>query len=65
MTRPVFAEARAQAVGITRADVGSAIALATDGLQSGFYRERDRLIPIILRTPRAEVADGELRDLLV
>ena len=65
VTRPVMAEDRAQAVGITRQDVATAIALATDGVRSGSYRERDRLIPIILRTPRAEVADGELRDRLV
>ncbi|MEM8849373.1 MAG: efflux RND transporter permease subunit [Pseudomonadota bacterium] len=65
VTRPVLAEDRAQAVGITRQDVATTIALATDGVPAGSYRERDRLIPIILRTPRDEVADGDLRDRLV
>ncbi|MEM7709549.1 MAG: efflux RND transporter permease subunit, partial [Pseudomonadota bacterium] len=65
ITRPVLAEDRAQAVGITRQDVATAIALATDGVPSGSYRERDRLIPIFLRTPREEVAAGDLRDRLV
>lgn len=53
--RPVFAETRAQAVGIARADVATAIALATDGVPAGVYRERDRLIPIVIRRPREEM----------
>jgi len=65
VTRPLLAEDRAQAVGITRQDVAAAIALATDGIPAGNYRERDRLIPILLRTPRAETQNGDLRDRLV
>ncbi len=65
VTRPILAEDRAQAVGISRSDVATTIALATDGVQAGSYRERDRLIPIVLRAPRSDVADGELRDQLV
>jgi multidrug efflux pump subunit AcrB len=66
VTRPIFAQDRAQAVGVSRSEVAQAIALATDGLQAGFYRERERLIPIVIRTPRAEVAEpGQLLDQIV
>ncbi|MGC3940872.1 efflux RND transporter permease subunit [Roseobacter sp. EG26] len=66
ITRPIFAEDRAQAVGVTRASLGQAVALATDGIRAGNYRERERLIPIIVRTPRDEVAlPGQLLDQIV
>ena len=53
-TRPIFATDRAQALGISRADVSQAIALATDGLRVGTFRELDRQVPILVRTPRDE-----------
>ncbi|MGZ2259404.1 efflux RND transporter permease subunit [Roseobacter sp. A03A-229] len=53
-TQPIFATDRAQALGIRKADVAQAIALATDGLRVGTFREMDRQVPIIIRTPRAE-----------
>ncbi|MEM7614651.1 MAG: efflux RND transporter permease subunit, partial [Pseudomonadota bacterium] len=53
-TQPVFAVERAKALGITRSDVSQAIALATDGLRVGTFRENDRQVPIVIRTPRAE-----------
>ncbi len=63
VTRPVFATERAQALGVTRSDVAQSIALATDGIDAGVYRERDRLIPIVVRTPRDEMtAEGQLLD---
>ncbi|GFE63777.1 efflux RND transporter permease subunit [Litoreibacter roseus] len=66
VTRPILATKRAQAVGIGRNEVAQGIALATDGIQAGQYRERDRLIPIILRTPREELtADGQLLDQVI
>ena len=66
VTVPVFAEDRAQAVGVARSDVATGIALATDGIRAGVYRERERLIPIIIRTPRDEVAQpGQLLDQIV
>ncbi|MFK7746381.1 MAG: efflux RND transporter permease subunit [Roseobacter sp.] len=65
-TVPLFAQDRAQAVGVARADVATGIALATDGIRAGNYRERERLIPIIIRTPRDEVAEpGQLLDQIV
>ncbi len=65
-TRPIYAESRAQAVGIGRSDVAQAVALATDGIRAGVYRERDRLIDIVVRTPREETAlPGQLLDQVV
>ena len=64
--RPAYATDRGQALGIQRADVGEAIALATDGIRAGTFRERDRLIPIIVRSPRSEMtADGQLLDQII
>ena len=66
VTRPNLSTQRAQSIGIDRAAVAQAIALATDGVQNGQLRERDRLIPIIVRTPRDEVAQaGQLLDQIV
>jgi multidrug efflux pump subunit AcrB len=66
VTRPLYAEDRAQAAGVSRGDVANAIALATNGINAGTYRERDRLIDIIVRTPRSETArDGQMLDQLV
>ena len=50
--RPRYATDRAQAAGITRDDISTAMRLATDGIAAGTYRENDRLIPIIVRIPR-------------
>ncbi|MEM6914703.1 MAG: efflux RND transporter permease subunit, partial [Pseudomonadota bacterium] len=63
ITRPNFADERAQALGISRGDVAQAMALATDGVQAGIIRESDRLIPIVIRTPRQDQLSGsELLD---
>lgn len=51
---PVYATQRAQSAGITRDDVASTLLFATDGMQGGVYRERERQIPIILRRPNDE-----------
>lgn len=66
VTRPVLATDRAQALGIDRADVARTLATATDGIEAGIVRERDRSIPVVVRTPREEVlGDGALLDRLV
>ncbi len=65
-TRPIYAAERAQALGVARADVATALAMATDGVRAGSVREADREIPIIVRTPRDEMSvDGRLRDQIV
>jgi multidrug efflux pump subunit AcrB len=56
--RPIFATERANALGISRTDVGQAIAMATDGIRAGTIRENDRLIPVYVRTPRDERPEG-------
>lgn len=65
-TRPIYAQDRAQSLGVTRADVAAALALATDGIPAGSLREAEREIPIIVRTPRNEgLANARLLDQLV
>jgi multidrug efflux pump subunit AcrB len=64
-TRPLYAEDRAQSLGVTRADVAAAIALATDGIPAGNLREGERDIAILVRTPRDWPQDARLRDQLV
>jgi len=65
-TRPLYAAERAQALGVARTDVATALALATDGVPAGSLREGDRDIPILIRTPRGEMTeDGRIRDQIV
>ena len=49
--RPIYADDRAQEAGITREDITDTLRYATDGITAGVYREGDRQIPIILRSP--------------
>ncbi|MEO3413297.1 efflux RND transporter permease subunit [Roseovarius sp. CAU 1744] len=49
--RPVYADDRAQEAGISRDDITDTLRFATEGISSGVYRERERQIPIVLRTP--------------
>ncbi|MEQ8257264.1 MAG: efflux RND transporter permease subunit [Roseovarius confluentis] len=53
---PRFADERAKAAGVARDDLAQALQFGTEGVQVGFYREQDRLIPIIMR---ADSAGGE------
>lgn len=53
--KPIYATDRAQTAGVSRDDIADTLMFSTDGLTSGVFRERERLIPIILRRP----ADGE------
>lgn len=65
-TRALYAADRAQRIGVTRADVATALALATDGVPAGSIREGDRDTPILVRTPRNEMTeDGRIRDQIV
>ncbi|UWQ35649.1 efflux RND transporter permease subunit (plasmid) [Leisingera sp. M527] len=47
--KPVYANDRAQTAGVTRENIADALQFSTDGLQMGVFRERDRLIPIVVR----------------
>ncbi|MEM7731397.1 MAG: efflux RND transporter permease subunit, partial [Pseudomonadota bacterium] len=50
--RPIYADDRAQEAGITRDDVTATLRFATDGINSGVYREGERQIPIVVRSPQ-------------
>lgn len=63
VTQPVYAADRAQALGVSRSDLAQAVALATNGIRAGTFREHDRLVPIVIRTPDNEQTnDGALLD---
>ncbi len=49
--QPVYATERAQTAGVSREDIAATLQFSTDGVTGGVFRERDRLIPIILRRP--------------
>ena len=45
---------RARVAGVTSADIARTLHSVTDGLSTGQFREKDRLIEIVLRSPVAE-----------
>ncbi len=55
VVQPIYATERAQTAGVAREDIAATLQFSTDGISGGMLRERDRLIPIILRRP----ADGD------
>ncbi len=55
--QPEFSEAQARITGITRANLADALETAFSGKQVGLYRENDKLIPIISRSPENERLD--------
>lgn len=57
LVRPQLAEEEADRAGITRPDVALAVKAGFEGARIGVYRERDELLPIILRAPEQERTD--------
>ena len=57
VVRPVMAETQAIRAGIERPDISSALLLSGDGIQTGLYRERDELLPVVARSPLSERGD--------
>jgi multidrug efflux pump subunit AcrB len=53
---PAYAAGKAQAVGVTRADLAFGLAQAYRGATVGLYREEDDLLPIVARAPFEERA---------
>jgi len=51
---PVYSEVKGRRAGVSRADVGEALARNYSGQQVGIYRENDDLIPILSRAPENE-----------
>lgn len=61
---PVYNQERARWAGITRNDIARATKRAFDGRVMGYYRQRDDLIPILMRHTREERAEvGSLETL--
>jgi multidrug efflux pump subunit AcrB len=56
-TRPIMADEQADLNGIERPDVAAALLANFQGLTAGVYRERDLLLPIIIRAPENERND--------
>ncbi|MBV0933451.1 efflux RND transporter permease subunit [Marinobacterium weihaiense] len=51
---PRFDEAEGRRLGITQADLASAIARNAQGQQAGLIRDGSRLLPVLLRPPQAQ-----------
>ncbi|MCH6256305.1 efflux RND transporter permease subunit [Puniceicoccaceae bacterium K14] len=56
---PIFSEAKARMVGVSREDLASALLTNFSGQSVGVYREGNDLIPIIARAPESEAKDVE------
>ena len=54
---PVYSEVKGRRAGVSRSDVGAALARNYSGQQVGIYRENDDLIPIVSRAPENERLD--------
>lgn len=54
LLRPQFAQTQARYAGITRSDVANALQWNFNGITAGLYREQDKLIPILFRSPEKE-----------
>jgi multidrug efflux pump subunit AcrB len=54
VVRPYLAEAQARQLGITRPQLAEALQASYDGYQTGVYREKDELLPIMARAPEYE-----------
>ncbi len=57
VVRPVLAEEQANLNGIQRPEVAMVLRQGFEGLAVGVYRERDLLLPIVMRAPAAERDD--------
>lgn len=49
---PDYATDRGQTASVTRDDVAATMEFATDGINAGVYRDRERLVPITVRAPQ-------------
>lgn len=66
MVRPLVAEIQARNAGITRKDIAYALQTTFEGSKIGVFRDRDELLSIITRSPKAERMDiSNLHDIQV
>ncbi len=56
--RPVIDEQQASQFGISRQDINNLLLQAFEGLPIGVFRERDELLPIVLRAPQDQRIDA-------
>ena len=54
VVRPIVAEEEANYAGVATPDVALTVAMGFEGEQVSIYRERDELLPIIIRAPEPE-----------
>ena len=54
---PRYDVARAAEAGISRSDIYQALSFGTDGIRVGVFRDRDMMLPIIVRAPESERND--------
>ena len=59
VVRPELAEAQARRLGIDRPDLARYLSMAVEGAPVGVYRDRDELLPIMVRLPELERVDLE------
>jgi multidrug efflux pump subunit AcrB len=59
VVRPLIAEEEASRAGIQRPDVALTVKVGFEGERAGVYRERDELLPIVVRAPQEERGDIE------
>jgi multidrug efflux pump subunit AcrB len=57
VVRPVLAEEQANLNGIKRTDVANALLQGFQGARVGVYRERDKLLPIVMRAAEEQRSD--------
>jgi len=66
VVRPLMAEAQARRLGIDRPMLATQLHAAFQGTQTGVYRERDELLPIVARAPENERLNMDnIRDLQI
>ncbi len=64
--RPRLAEEEANLAGITRPDVANVLRQGFEGQTVGVYREKDKLLPIVVRAPEPQRSDVDsIRDLQI
>lgn len=64
--RPKYSKERANRVGVTRENLKDALEMNFDGKNIGTYREKDELLPILIRTPDQErLSVDSIRDLFI
>jgi multidrug efflux pump subunit AcrB len=66
VVRPLVAETAARNAGLTRVLIAAALEQTFDGRLAGNYRERDLLLPILMRSPAVERNDvANLQDIRI